>query len=89
MTDATAKYQRNMYVEDRIRLFNEQFPDRNKKVAASELFRWHNILTGSCEFGRRSFCEERGLDYKNGEYSVNEFIEICKNAYGGEVIRRL
>ena len=25
-----------------------------------DLFDWHHVLTGSCEFGRRQWCEEHG-----------------------------
>ena len=30
-----------------------------------------------------------GLDYKDGMYTVNEFIALTKDAYGGEVIKKL
>lgn len=87
--DARAKYESKLSTEERIRLFNQQYPDRDKKVPASELFQWHNTLTGSCFAGRKHFCREHGLDYENGEYTVNEFIELTKDAYGGDIIRQL
>ena len=31
---------------------------------------------------------DRGLDV-DAEYTVDEFIEICENAYGGEIINQL
>ena len=39
--------------------------------------------------GRKVFCERNNLDYQNGQYSVNEFIQLTRNAYGGDVIRLL
>ena len=86
---AAEKYEQNMPIEDRIRHFNEQYPDRDKKVPAKELFNWHHTLTGSCEMGRKQFCRDHGIDWENGEYTVNEFIALTKDAYGGEVIRQL
>ena len=87
--DARSKYEESMSIEERIKLFNEQFPDRDKKVSAKELFVWHHTLTGSCLAGRKHFCEEYGLDYENGEYTVNEFIQLTKDAYNGSIIRQL
>ena len=89
MRDARTKYEDNHIVDERLRLFRETFPDWDKKIPAKELFDWHHRLTGSCEQGRIAFCKEHGLDWMNGEYSVNEFIELTKDAYGGEIIRRL
>ena len=86
---AAEKYERNMPLEYRIAKFNETYPDREKKIPAKELFSWHHVLTGSCLAGRKHFCEEHGLDYENGEYSVNEFISLTRNAYNGSVIRQL
>ncbi len=86
---AQYKYDYNLPVEQRLKLFNEAYPDRKKKIPASELFEWHRKLTGSCEQGRIAFCKGMGLDYKNGEYTVNEFIELTKDAYGCDIIRRL
>jgi len=75
--------------EERIAKFNEHFADRSRKYPAKELFVWHHVLTGSCRTGRRAFCKDRGIDVDNDEFSVDEFIEITKNAYGGNVIRLL
>ena len=87
--DATEKSIKNQPIEERIAQFNTVYPNRNVKIPACELFSWHHILTGSCLMGRKQFCEERGLDYKNGKYTVNEFIQLTKNAYGGYIIRQL
>ena len=86
--DAMSKYTQNMPVEERIKLFNEQF-DRSKKYPAKDFFKWHNTLTGSCEFGRRSFCQERGIDIENDELTVEEFIALTKNSYGSDIIKQI
>ena len=79
----------NRPIEERIAEFNSKFPDRERKYPASEFFSWHHILTGSCLMGRKQFCKKHGLDYENGEYTVNEFIELTKDAYGGDNIIQL
>ena len=75
-------------IEERIADFKAEF-ESGKKYPASEFFKWHHILTGSCEFGRREFCRQHNIDLDNDTYTVEEFIELTKNAYGGEVIRQI
>ena len=75
--------------EERIDKFKENFSDFSKKYSAKELFVWHHILTGSCKAGRESFCRDKGIDVDNDKFTVYEFIELTKNSYGGEVIRKL
>lgn len=89
MADAQEKYNENRPLEERIADFNREFPDRDVKVDAARLFEWHHILTGSCLAGRKAFCEDRGLDYEHGHYTVNEFIRLTREAYGGEAIQEL
>ena len=75
--------------EERIDKFKENFSDFSKKYSAKELFVWHHILTGSCKAGRESFCRDKGIDVDNDKFTVYEFIELTKNSYDGEVIRKL
>lgn len=75
-------------VQERIGAFVEAFPLIDSFVSAQELFSWHHILTGSCLQGRRIFCQERGIDM-DAEYTICQFIELTKDAYGGEIIRLL
>ena len=89
MADAQAKYNENRPLAERIADFNREFPDRDVKVDAARLFEWHHVLTGSCLAGRKAFCEDRGLDYEHGQYTVNEFIRLTREAYGGEAIQEL
>ena len=85
---ATEKYEQNLPMEERIARFNAQYPDREKQIPAKELFEWHNKLTGSCLMGRQQWCSDHNIDF-DGEYTVNEFIRLTRNAYGGDVIRQL
>ena len=39
--------------------------------------------------GRRQFAAERGLDKLDGKRTVESFIELTRDAYGGSVIRNL
>ena len=75
--------------EERIDKFKEHFSDFSKKYSAKELFIWHHVLTGSCKAGRESFCRDKGIDVDNDKFTVYEFIELTRNSYGGEVIRKL
>ena len=78
----------DMPEEERIAAFIEahawgvEYPD-------SDFFDWHHRLTGSCDMGRRQFAAERGLEKLDGKRTVESFIELTKDAYGGGVIRRL
>lgn len=83
-----AKVMQEMPVEERVEAFVKAFPLVDTFANGRELFRWHNILTGSCIQGRRAFCESKGLDLDH-EYTIAQFIAMTINAYGGEVIRLL
>ena len=89
MRYATNKALLNEPVERRIERFKTAYPDFDRPIPAKELFDWHNILTGSCLFGRQQFCKEHGIDTGNDQFTVREFIELTKNAYGGEIIKKL
>lgn len=75
--------------EERIIKFKEHFSDFSKKYSAKDLFIWHHVLTGSCKAGREAFCKDKGIDVNNDRFTVYEFIELTKNSYGGDIIRRL
>ena len=55
----------------------------------SDLYNWHHRLTGSCEMGCKTFARDHGVDVENGTMTVEEFIDLTRDAYGGEVIRKL
>ena len=87
--DANSKYLQNMPEEDRISAFIDAHPSVEEKYPASDLFEWHNTLTGSCRFGRESFCKERGIDVEKDSFTVLEFIHLTESSYGGGVIKKL
>lgn len=74
-------------IERRIELFCLEH-EAGTAYPNTDFFEWHHRLTGSCLMGRKAFAEEHGIDL-NGEMTVEEFIELTKNSYGGDIIRRL
>lgn len=59
-----------------------------KTMTVKELYRWHGILTGSCEYGRSLFQSEHGLKDAD-ELTLEQFVSLTKGSYGGDVIARL
>ena len=89
MADLENKIFEDMNTDEAIKLFLAEFKDLTKKYPAKAFYVWHNRLTGSCEMGRNSFVKNGGYDLENDTFTVQEFIDITKNAFGGEVIRQL
>jgi hypothetical protein len=89
LEDAQNKYYANFDVESKIKLFKEKFKDYSEKVKAIDLFNWHYILTGSCELGRENFCKSHEINIETDMFTINEFIELTKDNYGGNVIKQL
>ncbi len=81
------KFFQDMSDEERIYVFCKEF-EHGKKYKGKIFFDWHNRLTGSCLFGRNEFIKQRNLSLDD-EFTVDEFIEICQNAYGGNIIQQL
>ena len=77
----------NMNPDEAISAFLEKFGP-NKTYTGHDFYEWHHYLTGSCEMGRNAFVKARGIDL-NDTFSVDEFIDICINEYGGEIIKEL
>lgn len=78
----------DMPEEDRIaEFFKAHSP--GVKYPAKDLFVWHNRLTGSCEAGRMSFARSHDIDLENDTFTIEEFINLCKDSYGGETIKKL
>lgn len=59
------------------------------KYPARDFFDWHHRLTGSCEMGRNEFCRGHGIDLEKGMYTVEEFVAMTRDSYGGAVVERL
>lgn len=87
--DAMNKSFQDIPEDERIARFKEQYPDYDVKIPARELFDWHNRLTGSCEMGRNNFVRNHGIDVDNDSFTVREFVELTKNDYGGQIIKKI
>ena len=61
---------------------------KEKKYPAKDFYEWHHYLTGSCKMGRKSFMQDRNITFDD-MYTVDEFISMCENSYGGEIIKEL
>lgn len=70
-------------------MFLDHFADLGKMYPAREFFEWHSKLTGSCLAGREAFAKAHDIDVDTAEYTVQEFIDLTHDAWGGEVIREL
>ena len=75
--------------EERLEAFKEHFYDFSAKYSAKELFTWHHVLTGSCKQGRESFCKQHGIDLDKDMFTIHDFVELTKDSYGGDIIKRL
>jgi hypothetical protein len=81
-----AKWKENRPLGERIAEFVNMHPSLDDEY--SDLYRWHHILTGSCEFGRRNWCEEHG--YKpTDSITLRTFFEQTKDDYGRDVIKKV
>ena len=82
-----AKIFENMNPEEVIASFIDKF-EKGKKYPGTEFFEWHHYLTGSCLMGRESFVKRHELNLED-EITVDEFIALCENNYGSEIIKQL
>ena len=78
-----AKWRDNRPLDERIAEFVKVHPALDEVY--HDLFEWHHVLTGSCEFGRRNWCEEHGYE-PTDSITLRTFFEQTKNDYGGDVI---
>ena len=78
----------DMPEEKRIEAFLEAHGE-DKKYPAQDLFDWHHRLTGSCMAGRKAFCLNHQIDLEHDSFTVDEFISLTKDDYGGSVIRNM
>ena len=88
MKDLEKKIFNDMGIEEKIDAFLGEF-DLDKKYPAHKFYEWHHKLTGSCEMGRKTFVEKHNIDLGKDEFTVEEFIELTQNDFGGEVIKEL
>lgn len=76
-----------MSVEKRIAAF-WTCHKKGVKYPTKDFFEWHHKLTRSCLMGRQQFAKDHDVDL-DGEMTVEEFIALTKNAFGGDIIKRL
>ena len=61
-----------------------------KQYPSVDYYEWHHRLTGSCDMGRSEFAKRHGYKLTDDELlTVEEFIKLTENSYGGSVIRKL
>jgi hypothetical protein len=84
----TEKVMDNMDFDEKKNSFREKFPSMTVFYPAMDFFAWHNVITGSCEYGRKAFAEEHGVNL-DGLMTVGRFFELTRGAYGGELIQEL
>ena len=78
----------DMPEEERIAAFVKEHK-AGVKYPVSDLYDWHHRLTGSCEMGRKQFARDHNIDIEHDKITVEEFIKLTENAYGGETIKKL
>lgn len=78
----------DMPEEERIGAFLAE-TESGKKYPNQHFYDWHHRLTGSCDMGRKAFAKDHGIDVENGAMTLEEFLELTKNSYGGDVIRHV
>lgn len=78
----------DMPEEERIGAFLAE-TECGKKYPNQHFYAWHHRLTGSCNMGRKAFAKNHGIDVENGTMTLEEFLELTENSYGGDVIRHV
>ena len=76
-----------MSVEKRIAAF-WACHKKGVKYSTKDFFEWHHKLTRSCLMGRQQFAKDHDVDL-DGEMTVEEFIALTKNSFGGDIIKKL
>ena len=80
---------KDMPEEERIAEFIKAH-EWGKQYPSADYYDWHHRLTGSCDMGRSEFAKRHGYRLTDDELlTVEEFIRLTENSYGGSVIRRL
>ena len=78
----------DMPEDERIAMFLRE-TDCGKTYPTQYFYNWHHRLTGSCDMGRKQFAQDHGVDLEHGMMTLTEFLELTKDAYGGDVIRKV
>ena len=83
--DAQNKHLALLSDDDKIKMFMVKFPNLNIRYEASVFYEWHNILTGSCEMGRKNFMSNKGVSMTD-LFTPLEFLELTKDEYNNSII---
>ena len=75
-----------MSEEERVEKFVESH-NLNEVYQNQDFFIWHHRLTGSCLQGRTAFAQDHEINLDRS-MTTKEFLELTKNIYGGDIIRR-
>lgn len=78
----------SMDIEDKKQEFFKKFPVLFNVYKTQDFFVWHNIITGSCEFGRTQFADEKNIDL-NGQMSLADFFTLTRDEYRSDIIKAL
>ena len=78
----------NMPEEERMEAFLDAVQD-GPKYPARLFFDWHGRLTGSCQLGRKTFVENHGIDLDKDTMTLRRFLQLTREDYGGEIIRKV
>lgn len=73
---------------ERIEAFLDAVQD-GPKYPARLFFDWHGRLTGSCQMGRKTFVENHGIDLDKDTMTLRRFLQLTREDYGGEIIRKV
>ena len=85
-SDAEEKWLEDRPLADRIADFVASHPELDTPY--DDLFKWHHILTGSCEAGRKEWCRIHGF-LPTDAITVRSFIELTRDDYGRDAILEL
>lgn len=77
----------NLDIDTKIKEFKETFK-KGVKYSGHEYYNWHNILTGSCEFGRNNFVKNHNINLDD-ELTPNEFLKLVEGEYGWSILEQL
>jgi hypothetical protein len=68
--------------------FMKRFPKLNQQYSVGVLQEWHNILTNSCEPGRKGFLKLHDKKLTD-RVTLQTFFDTTKGAWGGDKIAEL
>ena len=88
LADAISKDLQSKPLEARIADIIKEYPDINCPIPNEVLFNLHNVLTGSCKFGRKQFVTNHAISLSD-RMTMADFIELTKNEFGGYAIKML